>query len=310
MSALHLYQRIEQDRWSAIQSLISERTVEGLRLDFKRSQDNGRGSKLAEDDQKNLAKSMSAFANTEGGVVIFGIQTRATDEGDRADSLCPLDSSDRFAKAVREGLDNFCEPKVPHVRVESIQDPAGNGSGVVAIYVPPSSFGPHRSKSKRTPDFYMRTELGATPIPYTVLAALFGRLPSPRLAVRLALTRPTHLGIWLINRGSGAAHSPYVRIELWRGSTRVRLSAERVAAGWYRDDARFADGSTALGFYMDQKRAFYPQYEAHIVDICGDDDSIGGWTTAKGLLYCENAPPIEFECTVSAIQPHVSLPDE
>ncbi|WP_437960386.1 ATP-binding protein (plasmid) [Sorangium sp. So ce119] len=310
MSALRLLQWIEQERWSAIQSMIAEKTPEGIHLDFKRSQDNGRGPSLGEDDHKNLAKSMSAFANTDGGIVIFGIQTLRTSDGDRADQICAIDSVERFAKLVRDRLDDICDPKIMNVRVDPIKDPDSNGSGVVMIYVPPGSAGPHRSRSKRAPDFYMRTELGATPMPYTVLAALFGRPPSPRLAVQISQTRLTHLGIWLVNRGSGAARSPYIRIEIWRHSDRVRLSAENQAVGWYRDDARSMDGSTSLGFYMDQNRSFYPQYEKHVVDICGNDDSIGGYTTIKGLIFCENAPPIEFESPVSTIRPHVCLPEE
>ena len=48
-------------------------SVERAHVDFKEKHDR-RDSKLADDDKKNLAKAVSGFANTGGGVLIWGIE--------------------------------------------------------------------------------------------------------------------------------------------------------------------------------------------------------------------------------------------
>ena len=65
-----LLSRIEVGGEMAIDRMIEDRQCEELFLDFKRSADNGSGARLDSTDRNDLAKAISGFGNSEGGVVI------------------------------------------------------------------------------------------------------------------------------------------------------------------------------------------------------------------------------------------------
>lgn len=48
---------------------------EGLYIDFKQKAIDTNGE-LSEDDKKNFSKLVSAFANLDGGVIVWGIETQ------------------------------------------------------------------------------------------------------------------------------------------------------------------------------------------------------------------------------------------
>jgi len=57
----------------AIDELIDARASEELFLDFKRSADNGSGRALHNSDRANLERAISGFGNSEGGVIVWGV---------------------------------------------------------------------------------------------------------------------------------------------------------------------------------------------------------------------------------------------
>jgi len=61
---------------SAIDDLVKNRSHEELFLDFKRSADNGNGERLYPTDHRHLADAISAFGNSEGGVIVWGLNYR------------------------------------------------------------------------------------------------------------------------------------------------------------------------------------------------------------------------------------------
>lgn len=68
--AQELFERIKTQGKPAIEEFILTQKAEELFLDFKRSADNGTGRSLNQNDRKNLAKAISGFGNSEGGVVV------------------------------------------------------------------------------------------------------------------------------------------------------------------------------------------------------------------------------------------------
>ena len=54
----------------AINAFIRERQEEHLYLDFKLANQ----ADLNRDDRKNLAKALSGFANSSGGIIIWGVE--------------------------------------------------------------------------------------------------------------------------------------------------------------------------------------------------------------------------------------------
>ncbi|MCF8259237.1 MAG: ATP-binding protein [Melioribacteraceae bacterium] len=104
------------------QLLALIRSGEGLRVEFKQ-----RFS-----DYEKIAKEMIAFANTRGGVLIFGV----ADNG----SIYGVDSEKSITELVEKTVSNWCEPRItPRYNYFEIQ-----GLEVVAVEIEESAFKPHR----------------------------------------------------------------------------------------------------------------------------------------------------------------------
>jgi hypothetical protein len=90
--AEEIFEKIKDQGEAAIDEFILVRQSEELYLDFKRSADNGRGPRvLHENDRNNLAKAVSGFGNSEGGVIVWGVDTSV--DGDSADVAKAKDPS-------------------------------------------------------------------------------------------------------------------------------------------------------------------------------------------------------------------------
>jgi hypothetical protein len=94
--ALELYRRVVAGGEAVIEE-IETRAVEELFLDFKRSADEGRSVVLHQNDRNNLAKAISRFGNSSGGIIIWGIDcSRDLDGADVARAKHPVANVARF----------------------------------------------------------------------------------------------------------------------------------------------------------------------------------------------------------------------
>ena len=81
-----IFQKLVYFGEEAIDDYIVNSQTEELFLDFKRADSTGKnGLALHKDDRRNLAKAISGFGNSEGGVLIWGVEcARSTEVGDVA----------------------------------------------------------------------------------------------------------------------------------------------------------------------------------------------------------------------------------
>jgi hypothetical protein len=92
-----LLKRLSALKEAAIDELIQNRQSEEHWLDFKRAATTGSASKLHGDDRKNLARAISGFGNSEGGIVVWGVD--CTDDplvGDVAKAKLAVEKAARF----------------------------------------------------------------------------------------------------------------------------------------------------------------------------------------------------------------------
>jgi hypothetical protein len=174
-----LFNRIVAGGETAIDELIASRQSEELFLDFKRSSDNGSGRRLSDVDRKNLAKSISGFGNSEGGVVVWGIDcSRNADGADVASLKVPLSDARRFVSWLEGSVSGSTVP--PHSRVRSAPVARlGSEEGFAVTYIPKSNEAPHQMVGKL--QYYIRAGSGFAPTPHGVLAGMFGRRPPPHV---------------------------------------------------------------------------------------------------------------------------------
>ena len=184
---------------------------EDLQLDFKTVKPS-----FTRDDRKNLAKALSGFANSAGGLIVWGVDARRIDEVNVASELQPIADLNMLISNLNSATGELVSPSVDGVRHKPIPDGPGSRSGYAVTLVPASQSGPHMAKGrehryyKRSGDRFYRLE-------HFDLEDMFGRRPHPDLKLLARLT--TYTGgltviLGLENIGLGLAKYPYLHIQL------------------------------------------------------------------------------------------------
>jgi hypothetical protein len=172
-----IFERIKKEGMTAIEEFISTRQCEELFLDFKRSCNNGARNTLDQNDRNNLAKAISGFGNSEGGVIVWGIDcSKDIDYADVARSKFPIENVKRFVSWLENAVSGCTVP--PHTGVLQQTILINNKEdGYVATYIPKSNHAPHQVVGELK--YYMRAGSSFSPVPHGVLAGMFGRRPQP-----------------------------------------------------------------------------------------------------------------------------------
>jgi hypothetical protein len=177
--AEELFLRIKEGGAAEIHAMIKAPLVEELFLDYKQSSTRLPGAKLSNDDRKNLAKAIAGFGNSEGGLVVWGVDCRQTDEGDIPTKAAPI-SAPLALKTLFDGaVGGLTLPA--HSGVENIavlHSPGGNG--FVITHVPTGSNVPYQTLYPKQ-EYYIRAGSAFQPTPHSVLAGMFGRVPQPNV---------------------------------------------------------------------------------------------------------------------------------
>ncbi len=184
--AEQLFEKLTVQGEAAIDQLIADFQSENLWLDFKRSADNGSGTKLAIGDRENLARAISGFGNSDGGVIVWGIDCRRDSRtgADVPHAKVPIVHPERFVSWLENVITSCTAP--PHQTVESRAISGVNSAdGFVVTLIPSSVNAPHQC-IQPTSDarYYIRTGSNFSTVPHAVLSGLFGRRPQPRVATK------------------------------------------------------------------------------------------------------------------------------
>lgn len=162
--------------------LRDESREEDLHLEFKSKEDRSNG-KLSEGDRRRFSKAVSGFANADGGVLVFGVKTRKTqDTPDRAAELLPVEHVGNFRVRLLDSLLQLTQPPVDGVRIETIA--SASGSGYVKCLVPASDQPPHRAMFADR-EYWRRTSNGHRRMEHFELEDVFGRRLRPVLKLNV-----------------------------------------------------------------------------------------------------------------------------
>lgn len=175
MSLLALFDSIGEVELSGYVTLHQE---EHLHLDFKTIKS---ASLASSDDRKNLAAAISGFANSAGGLVIWGVEARKNLDGvDCAMALVPVDQIQLLVSRLNSLTGEGTDPKVEGVRHRLIE--IGSGRGFAISLVPESASGPHMAKLGEN-RYYKRIGDGFYKMEHYDIADMFGRRRKPKLSV-------------------------------------------------------------------------------------------------------------------------------
>lgn len=193
-------------------------SIERMHVDFKQKHDR-LDAKLAVDDRKNLAKAVSGFANSSGGVLVWGVE-------DKTMSPKPIIDAQHFAASLLELASQVTDPIVPDIDGDWIPTSAKLGrEGFGVIFIPESLLPPHRvilNHKDIKNHYYVRSGESFVVASHTQLEDMFGRRPKPKLALSTNVVISSQSGskyqlyviLGISNTGRGTAKSPFLSVRV------------------------------------------------------------------------------------------------
>jgi hypothetical protein len=202
----HLFESLATE--AALVALVQDKREEDLHLEFKQKSDRRNGD-LSDSERRAFSKAISGFANADGGVLIFGVETsRGADGVDRAVSLKPIEGHARFRAKLMDSVLNATHPVADDIRIECTD--SINESGYVRCLIPPSSKPPHRA-ILADHQYWKRISTGHRRMEHYELEDVFGRRLRPRLKLfieqlpRDGNDQLVDVRLYLLNEGRGVA---------------------------------------------------------------------------------------------------------
>jgi len=182
-------------------------------LDFKGAQ------KIPEKETEAIwSKALSGFANTQGGVIVWGIDARPDKNTgvDAVSGLSLVPNAMKLKSRLNELHAQSTEPPILGVVIEVYPIAGGSGEGFVVCYIPESPFKPHRAEHANR-QYVIRAGDDFVTASVSLLRNLFYPQTRCRLIPTLQTARKVDGDYWNIivtgqvrNAGSATAFDTYV----------------------------------------------------------------------------------------------------
>jgi hypothetical protein len=202
------FEALPADNAAAYQQLasmvIGEPQLEAEWIDYK--------SGLADDTavKKHWGKALSGFANSSGGLIVWGIATRSMPGGlDAPSHLELVTDAAKLEARLSQLVNTSADPPVLGVRLRRVIDPTGGGqAGLVVALIPSSDLAPHRDEGTKI--FYVRSGDQHHPARAGLLRHLFYPQVSPVLRLSYAKEHDRIFMISITNSGVGTAQEAFI----------------------------------------------------------------------------------------------------
>jgi hypothetical protein len=174
--AEQLFHQIIAGEAESVKMIVDEHRPESHYLEFK-------GGRI-QNDQKGTtqawSEALSGFANTEGGVLIWGVRASRIphpDDGsvmiDAAHALEHVDQPDGFCQFLRDRLLEATVPPVTGVEVVPVNDPGKPGEGFVVCLVPEGNDKPYQAALHPSKNYMQRIDDRFVVIQRSLLRTMF-----------------------------------------------------------------------------------------------------------------------------------------
>ena len=134
MSKMDFFEKTEYSI-DDITALIDNEAEESVHLDFKAA-----GS-LSKDDKKKaeIAKDVSAFANSDGGIIVYGIEER----DHKAYALSYIDGNTYTKEWLEQVIQDNIQRRIEGLEIFPIRDNGDITKSIYVVKIPRSSNTPH-----------------------------------------------------------------------------------------------------------------------------------------------------------------------
>ena len=151
-------------KWSLkdLENMISNKAEESVNLDFKSS-----GSLNKSERKKiEITKDVSAFANSDGGIIIYGIK----ESNHVADEFSFIDGDEFTKEWLEQVISSGIQQKIENLMIYPLRKDGEIKKTVYVIEIPESVSSPHMAKDKR---FYKRYNFESVPMEEYEVRRLF-----------------------------------------------------------------------------------------------------------------------------------------
>lgn len=155
-----------------ITALIDNEAEESVHLDFKAA-----GS-LSKDDKKKaeIAKDVSAFANSDGGIIVYGIE----EQEHKAHALSYIDGNTYTKEWLEQVIQDNIQRRIEGLEIFPIRDNGDITKSIYIVKIPRSSNTPHMSADKC---YYKRNNFRSVKMEEYEVRDLFYRESTPNLKI-------------------------------------------------------------------------------------------------------------------------------
>lgn len=271
-------------------------------MDYKRISTPQDAKSLHDSDRMNLRKALSGFANSEGGVILWGLETGRNNGVEAPKTPDGYADAARFVSLIEDAVSGCTVPPVPGVRSIRVALGPDGGKGIVATLIPSSHIAPHQTTDDSRA-YYMRAGSSFQRVPHGVLAGMFGRRPCSALAISQTVTEcypflnrngyPSTLlkfNLELSNSSSVVARDTYVSWRAKELGTQYSeiIATTYVADTWHRNEAGLRRGT--LLAREGHRLAPYSKYEVASMEVVIYGEPTEGLDIDL-FFGCEGAPP-------------------
>lgn len=216
-AAKEIFDSLVTGGYSHIQQLQEEKRIETDLVEFKTIKNDR--APLSPDDISNLSKALCGFANSAGGVIVWGVNCRISNQetGDCVKELRPIANLKRAMSDLMGKGPMVVDPGVSGVIHHPIEEPAGSDTGFIISHVPKGEGLPHQATHEKNFRFYYRSGTSFLAMPQWMVADRFGRRPQPHLklswvsggdGVEDGVMVTHNIRLQITNEGLGTANYP------------------------------------------------------------------------------------------------------
>lgn len=186
-----------------LQELISNKISESTTLEYK--------SLDALENNFKIAKQISAMANAEGGIIIYGIK----EDENRNPKEIEWTSNKELKDKIDQVLSTKINRKVEGIEIEEISSDENNEKFVIVVKVPRSDLSPHQlSESAEVKKYYRRSNSRIREMEQGEIEDSFFKRKRPKLELELKRcpTKAPSYDIIIHNKGKVLAEKIFIKL--------------------------------------------------------------------------------------------------
>jgi hypothetical protein len=161
MSELH---KLENYDIETLTSFIKNEIEESIHIEFK----SGEALSKTDSKKKEVAKDVSAFANSDGGIIVYGI----SEKNHKADKFTYVDGDVYTKEWLEQIISTTIKRNIDGLKIYPVRNNGKIEESIYVVQIPSSIDAPHLSRDNR---FYKRYNFESVPMEEYEIRQLYGR---------------------------------------------------------------------------------------------------------------------------------------